>query len=161
MSKNLIKQLQLQIKTHHQKFVNSIKHDLNKEYDKKFADMIQNFKNRESKIKKVYHAFLNKIDNFNEQQNKYNTELKLQVTKVNEMYEIECSKRKKINKKMEEMKRNIQIEINKETAQYVKSKKKLEDDIDVMKKKVDSKIVEMQQESNNDDMKILFSSLVT
>lgn len=159
MSKNLIKQLHAQIKSHNQKLVTTIKSDINKEYEKKFMEMNSHFKNREAKIKKVYQTFLSKLDTFQEKQNRESEELKMLVAKINKCYENENSKRMKIVKKIDEMKQGLKAEMKRETDGNEKMKRKVECEVDEMRKKIDVRVEKMKKEAHEDDLKNLLSSI--
>lgn len=68
MSKQLIKQIQAQIKTHSQKMINSMKKDITSTYHAKEKEIEEMYDKRESKIKKIYSSFLQKIDKLQSKQ---------------------------------------------------------------------------------------------
>lgn len=139
MSKNILKQLQLQLKSHNNKLITSLKSDISKTYTTKQKELDSAYAYKEQKIKKAYEKFIKKVVSWQDTQNKEIDVIKTQLDKISKMINNVDAKNVKFNKRIDNIKNELKSELKKEISESTAMKKRCESDIAEMKRNVERK----------------------
>lgn len=160
MSRNIIKQLQSEIKHQNQKMIKDIKEDIEKTYNQKMNEISEHYKNSETKIKRAYTTFITKLKKYKEKDAKEHDELKEKLESIQKAIKQHEFKRARMGKKIMHIEEELKNGLKKELDDNTKLKIKIEKDVNNLKAKTDVKTEKIKDEKDINYIKEILTSLM-
>ncbi|KAM0686285.1 hypothetical protein COBT_002493 [Conglomerata obtusa] len=159
MTKNIIKQIQAQIKAQNHKLTTCIKDDIARVYKEKDQQIKIMYEKKENKLKKAYTSFINKLTAYKSRFDDEQCEIRALIDQLNERFDKLSDKRKKISGRLDKIKSDLVHELKKEIEDNNLMKNNINKDIDNLKKKTNRKIVALDSKDDLESIKEIFSSI--